>query len=98
MLLKFHIPILHITAAFLLFGFGNHSIFAVDAGDSVLSAQGDAITRPRKPNVLIMMADDMGIGDTSAYLNVRLSPKSPPVGNTTHTEPETIHTFSDCIH
>ena len=83
--MNFHTPhshitaTLHIAAALLLFAGGNHSIFAVDDIPPMLSAKDDATTRPTKPNILIMMADDMGIGDTSAYLNVRLSPASPPV-------------------
>ena len=32
-----------------------------------------------------MMADDMGVGDTSAYLNIRLSPKSSPIQKTLRT-------------
>lgn len=44
-----------------------------------------AAERPSKPNIIIMMADDMGIGDTSAYLGVRLSPKAPPMKRTLHT-------------
>ena len=79
MLLKFHILSWHATAVFLLFGFGNHFVFAVGDVASVVSVKGDATGRPTKPNILIMMADDMGIGDTSAYLDVRLSPASPPV-------------------
>ena len=38
--------------------------------------------RPSKPNIIIMMADDMGIGDTSAYLGVRLNPTAPPIERT----------------
>jgi arylsulfatase A-like enzyme len=41
--------------------------------------------RPSKPNIIIMMADDMGIGDTSAYLGVRLSPNAPPIQRTLRT-------------
>lgn len=41
--------------------------------------------RPAKPNVIIMMADDMGIGDTSAYLGVRLSPDAAPIERTLRT-------------
>jgi len=44
-----------------------------------------AETRPTKPNIIIMMADDMGLGDTSAYLGVRLSPESAPISKTLHT-------------
>ena len=28
---------------------------------------GEAAERPAKPNIIVMMADDMGLGDTSAY-------------------------------
>ena len=35
--------------------------------------------RPVLPNVILMMADDMGIGDTSAYLGVRMGPNAEPV-------------------
>ena len=41
--------------------------------------------RPSKPNIIIMMVDDMGIGDTSAYLGLRLSPKTPPIERTLRT-------------
>ena len=41
--------------------------------------------RPSKPNIIIMMADDMGIGDTSAYFGVRLSPNAPPIERTLRT-------------
>ena len=91
MRMNFHTPhshitaTLHIAAALLLFAGGNHSIFAVDDIPPVLSAKDDATTRPTKPNILLMMADDMGIGDTSAYLNVRLSPESPPITKTLRT-------------
>ena len=96
--MNFHIPHSHITAALLLIACGNHSVFATDDISSGFSAKSDATTRPTKPNILIMMADDMGIGDTSAYLNVQLSPASPPITKTLHTEPEAIHKISDCVH
>ena len=32
-----------------------------------------------------MMADDMGIGDTSAYLGVRMGPKAEPIAQTQRT-------------
>ena len=83
--MNFHIPHSHITAALLLFVWGNHSVFATDEISSGLSAKSHATTRPTKPNILIMMADDMGIGDTSAYLNLQLSPESPPITKTLHT-------------
>ncbi len=41
--------------------------------------------RPPKPNIIIMMADDMGLGDTSAYLGLRLGPNSPPIEKTLRT-------------
>ena len=91
MLMNFHTPHSHITAtlhiavALLLFAGGNHSIFAADDISSVSSVKGKDRTRPTKPNILLMMADDMGIGDTSAYLNVRLSPESPPITKTLRT-------------
>lgn len=45
----------------------------------------EASERPAKPNIIIMMADDMGIGDTSAYLNVRLNPNATPIARTLRT-------------
>ena len=50
-----------------------------------LVSQLQAAERPSKPNIIIMMADDMGIGDTSAYLGVRLSPSAPPIERTLRT-------------
>lgn len=44
-----------------------------------------AIERPSKPNIIILMADDMGIGDTSAYLGVRLDPQAAPIEKTLRT-------------
>jgi arylsulfatase A len=85
MILKFHNLSLHATAVFLLFGCGNHFVFAVGDVASVVPIKADAAGRPTKPNILIMMADDMGIGDTSAYLDVRLSPASHPVKKTLRT-------------
>ncbi|MEO1991586.1 MAG: arylsulfatase [Pirellulales bacterium] len=37
------------------------------------------------PNIIIMLADDMGIGDTSAYHGVSLGATSPPIGRTLST-------------
>ena len=37
---------------------------------------GTVTAQPKKPNVLIFMADDMGIGDTSAYLGIHLMPNT----------------------
>ncbi len=60
--------------------------FFLVALQSILS-HGDLVAaeRPSKPNIIIMMADDMGIGDTSAYLGVRLSPNAPPIERTLRT-------------
>lgn len=44
-----------------------------------------ATQRPSKPNIIIMMADDMGLGDTSAYLGVSLMKNAPPVAKTLRT-------------
>ena len=41
--------------------------------------------RPAKPNIIIMMADDMGIGDTSAYLGKALGPNAKPITRTLRT-------------
>ena len=38
-----------------------------------------------KPNIVFFMADDMGIGDTSAYLDVSLIKGSKPIGKTLKT-------------
>src|SRR5205085_12372973 len=43
-----------------------------------------AIADP-KPNVIVFLADDMGIGDTSAYLNQKLSSSSAPIDITVKT-------------
>lgn len=44
-----------------------------------------AAERPAKPNILIFMADDMGIGDTSAYLGARLMENTEPIEKTLRT-------------
>jgi arylsulfatase A-like enzyme len=49
------------------------------------SGQLQAAERPLKPNIIIMMADDMGIGDTSVYHGVRLNPDAPPITRTLRT-------------
>ena len=38
-----------------------------------------------KPNIVLFMADDMGLGDTSAYHNVSLIPGAKPIGKTLKT-------------
>lgn len=39
----------------------------------------------QKPNVIVFLADDMGLGDTSAYLGKQLEPVAPPIGVTLRT-------------
>lgn len=41
--------------------------------------------RPANPNIVIMMADDMGLGDTSAYLGKSLGPNAKPIAKTLRT-------------
>ena len=41
--------------------------------------------QPKKPNVIIFMADDMGIGDTSAYLGIKLMPNTKAITKTLKT-------------
>ncbi len=50
-----------------------------------LSQLAHSAERPSKPNILIFMADDMGIGDTSAYLGTRLMENSEPIEKTLKT-------------
>ena len=56
--------------------------FALAFFAGLTSAQPD---RPARPNIVLMMADDMGIGDTSAYLGVRMGPKAEPIAQTQRT-------------
>ena len=53
---------------------------------------GTVSAQPKKPNVIIFMADDMGIGDTSAYLGVRLMPNTKAIAKTLKTP--NIETFA----
>lgn len=46
---------------------------------------GEAAERPAQPNIVIMMADDMGLGDTSAYLGKSLGPNAKPIARTLRT-------------
>ena len=46
---------------------------------------GLASARSNKPNVIIFMADDMGIGDTSAYLGINLMANTKPIAKTLKT-------------
>ena len=41
--------------------------------------------RPSRPNIVLMMADDMGLGDTTAYMGVRFGPAGEPVALAQHT-------------
>ena len=41
--------------------------------------------RPALPNIILMMADDMGIGDTDVYLGVSMGAKSRPIAVTQRT-------------
>lgn len=61
------------------------ALVASAAVEVCLVSQLPAGERPSKPNIIIMMADDMGLGDTSAYLGVRLSPGAPPIERTLRT-------------
>ena len=40
---------------------------------------------PAKPNIIVFMADDMGIGDTSAYLGIKLLPSTQAITKTLRT-------------
>ena len=44
-----------------------------------------SISGSQKPNIIIFMADDMGIGDTSAYLNIKLMEGTKPISKTVKT-------------
>lgn len=58
-----------------------HSLLGVAAA---LALAGDLHAQV-KPNVIVYLADDMGIGDTSAYLNKKLEESSSPVPLTLRT-------------
>lgn len=60
-------------------------LLAILASTNAETRAQQAHLRPSKPNIIIMMADDMGIGDTSAYLGVRLTPSGPPIERTLRT-------------
>ncbi len=51
----------------------------------VSGAVADFDPRPAKPNIIIMMADDMGLGDTSVYLGKSLSLNAEPIARTLRT-------------
>lgn len=55
------------------------ALFALATG-----AQADE-SRPARPNIIIMMADDMGLGDTSAYLGKTLALDAAPITRTLRT-------------
>jgi arylsulfatase A len=46
---------------------------------------GLASAQSNKPNVIIFMADDMGIGDTSAYLGIKMMPNNEAIAKTLKT-------------
>ena len=46
---------------------------------SLLCGLSSANAANLKPNIVIIMVDDMGIGDTSAYLGKSLSERSAPI-------------------
>ena len=58
-----------------------------------LSLAAGLATGSNNPNILIFIADDMGIGDTSAYLGVRLTPNSEPISKTLKTQ--NLEEFAD---
>ena len=53
----------------------------------VVSSQALAVKgiRPALPNIILMIADDMGIGATDVYLGVRMGAKSRPIAVTQST-------------
>jgi arylsulfatase A-like enzyme len=57
------------------------TVWALSPAFSLQRTLGQA-SRPAKPHILVMMADDMGLGDTSAYKGIRLVEKANPIGKT----------------
>ena len=47
-------------------------------------------SRPAKPNLVLVMVDDMGLGDTSAYKGIRLGENAKPIGKTLGKERRTF--------
>ena len=62
----------------------NHLILIIAVFYSMTNTARPA-NRPAKPNIILMIADDMGLGDTSAYLGVRLMENAPPIAKTLRT-------------
>ena len=56
----------------------------------VVSSQGTVgqSARPTLPNILLIVADDMGIGDTDVYLGVCMGAKNHPIAAVTQTTPQ----------
>ena len=44
-----------------------------------------SMAQSMKPNIVVFMTDDMGIGDTSAYLGIRLAPGAKAIPKTLKT-------------
>ncbi len=55
------------------------------SGTEVAANFATATVSPLPPNIIVMMADDMGFGDTSAYLNQTLGPTAAPTTKTLFT-------------